>query len=131
VSLFDAGAGAGQPWEIRALLATHGTQTHLGAIVVAILHRRSVNGRWIGHAGVVTHEGVVVAALMEGDDVVSDCSMVAASTEELRSELNGLADYIDATDAEREAMFLKLRQWITKDFRADRNALDRINPTLV
>lgn len=112
-------------------MATRGTQTHLGAIVIALLGRRSVHGRWIGHAGCITHEGRVVAALMDGDDVVSDVSLVADSADEIRTNLNGLADHIGASDAEREALFLKLRQWIKKDFRPDRDALDRINPTLV
>lgn len=118
-----------EQWQARAIIATKGNQSHLGRIFLAVLGRAPSNPpRFSIEQGAVILDDYHAKRLGINDgDVLADfqakpdaayVAIRVGHIDEIVDNFRGLADAIKLTDGEREAMFMMLRQWIRKDFRA-------------
>lgn len=116
--------GDGMSWKARALIATRGNQSQLGAILIAILGRAPDHPPRFGSGAVITSDGYVLAHFQ---DIRGEwhAGAFVSSVDELVGNFRGLADHLKLSDAERVEMFNELRMWITTDERA--NALDELS----
>lgn len=115
-------------WRFRCIVATDGNRSRLGTMFLSMLGRPVKSPPWFGPSCVITEGGWVLANFVDRHNALHPAQRVG-SVEDIRASLNGLADHILATDEEREAIFALFRQWVSKDFRTDKDALDRVNPT--
>lgn len=110
-------------WQYRAVLATGGNKSQLGAIVIAVLGKAPDNPPRFGSAAVITSDGYVQAHFQTKDGVWHQGAFVGA-VDDLVANFRGLADHLKLSDAERVEMFDELRKWISVDYRA--NATDEL-----
>lgn len=120
-------------WQYKAIAYTHGNQSQLGALVIAMLQRNRgapcflPAGRSIVVDGVSMDGGITITA--DGRCVVTYLAgngdpprrEVLYSTTELQDIFRGLADVLELTDNERMAMFDELKKFIVKDLRVVSN----------
>lgn len=104
-------------WQYRAVAATRGNQTRLGCILIAVLQRSADHGypRFGQHA-IITSDGFVMASFQDRSGQMHMGALVC-DVDELIQNFRGLADYLDFTREDREAMFGEIRKWIEKDYR--------------
>lgn len=119
-----ARAAAGRPWRVRALEATHGNQSQLGAILIAVLGRAPDHPPRFGSGAVITTDGHVLAHFQTRDGEWHHGAYVA-TVQEINDNFRGLADHLKLSDADRVEMFDELRKWFVTDYRA--TALDENN----
>lgn len=120
-ALTPAQERARQHWKVRALMATKANQSLLGMIVCAMLGRapdhppRICSGAYVDRASEVwtfyQPKGAAAHSQPEQYHV--------GSLQEIKDNMNRLADAIQASDAERVEMFAELRAWISHDERAE------------
>lgn len=105
-------------WKQRAIVATMGNQSLLGAILIATLGMAPDNPPRVVSAAEVDEEGNVLAFFQkrgeEGATLTRLCSL-----DELVTNFRGLADALALSDPDRQAMFKELRSWVVKDHRAE------------
>jgi hypothetical protein len=106
-----------QTWQFKAVEATHGNQTLVGCIVLAVIGKAASNPPWIGPTAIISRDGDVFANMTSKRDVEPGPTYIAPIGA-LVDTWRKLADSLDISDADREAMFLELRKWISHDFRA-------------
>ncbi len=122
VSLHNAGK-----WEFRAIEALRANQSLPGMILVAALSRsQASDGRprkpSVGHKAYITADGNVIAKYVNPDGIYQGWQIVC-KIGEMIDAFKRLADNLKLSDADRAAMFEKLRQWITHDYR-DKSKLE-------
>lgn len=111
-------------WQFRAVAATTGNRTKLGAIVIAILGKAPNNPPAFNNAAKVTANGLILCDYWERDGSVHRGALVG-SVQEVVGNFNGLADHLKLSDGQRLEMFGKLRAWITEDERAESGDLGK------
>lgn len=104
-------------WQYRAVEATGGNRSQLGAIVIAMLGKAPDNPPRFGSAAVITSDGYVQAHFQSKDGQWHEGAFVGA-VDDLVGNFRGLADHLKLSDAERVEMFDELRKWISVDYRA-------------
>lgn len=103
-------------WRIRAVEATLGNQTPLGTILLAVLGLQGGKIPRLGRTAEIHRNGHVAVDFWDENGeyrAKSDMGPIRALVDRWRK----LADDIQATDADREAMFAELRKWFTVDQR--------------
>jgi hypothetical protein len=116
-------------WQFRAVEATKGNQTHIGRILLAALGKEPQNApRFSLKTGCVILNSAMADRLgLEEGDILADYqaandepyqAMRVCNVAELRENFSRLSDHLKLTTAEREAMFMCLRQWVQKDYTA-------------
>lgn len=107
-----------ESWQYRAVAATRGNTSQLGALVIAILKRP---GRQappaFGPSAVITPDGFVMSNFVDKHGMVA-VGVVVGSVDEVVGNFRGLADHLKLNDAERQEMFDLMRDWISTDYRA-------------
>ena len=107
-------------WQYRAIEATRGNQSQLGAILIAVLGKGRNTLPRFATSATITSDGFVQAGFVtKGGE--HKASAFVGSVRELCDNFSGLADHLQLTDGERIEMFAKVRAWITLDYRADKN----------
>lgn len=119
----DVLAGLGRDWKWRAIRATHGNQSRLGCILIAVIGRMPLNPPRIRGNAVILEDGTVLAdvELRNGKGFLATN---LGSIEELVGNFRGLADHLKLSDKDRVEMFNELRMWCAKDFRAIKEPLE-------
>lgn len=108
-----------ETWQYRAVEATGGNQSKLGAIVLAILGKFPPSGRnMFGRTCTITSDGYVMADFTDRDGELHLGAFVGDVADLIRN-FRGLADHLKLKDAERQEMFAELRKWIAKDWRSN------------
>jgi hypothetical protein len=105
-------------WQFRAIQATEGPRTKLGRILLAVLRKqRNSRPQFVGSA-TITSDGFVTCDFIDqhgqyhyGDFVCDVADLV--------HNFRGLAEHLRLKDAEAEAMFQEVRNWIGRDYRVD------------
>lgn len=105
-------------WQYRAIQFTKGNSTPLGALLLAIINRNARNPPWFGSAAEITEAGLVVTSFT-GKDRRLYYPHVIGDVKFLTSTFSELADQLKLADADRVELFHLVRQWCTKDNRAD------------
>lgn len=109
---------ARQDWRFRAVTATRGNQTMLGAIVIAVLGMQRDTKPQFGRSANISPEGVVYSEFTARDGTVHPAQVIGTLDYLLR-EWRNLMDAIKLNDEDRTAMALALRSWINEDQRPD------------
>lgn len=116
-------------WQYRAIEATQGPRSMLGAILLAVLgkQRRTVP-QFRGQA-TITSNGFVLCDYLDKSGQIRFGAFLC-DVADLTRNFRGLADHLRLTDAERVEMFDALRNWIAKDYRAIRDGFDPGKPAV-
>ena len=104
-------------WKVKAITATRGNQTMIGAVVCAILGQMPGRPpRFAGLATIWDNGRILVDGQMRGQTQFAavDIGTVA----EVNDSLRKLADHCRFTDDERKALFTEFSKWIERDLRA-------------
>lgn len=109
-----------QTWEYRAIMATQGPRSQLGAIVLAVLGKQRMTAPAFGAHAIIMEDGAVLADFMDRNGVEHGARRIC-SVQELTDNFSRLADTLLLSDEDRIAMFAKVRAWIFKDYRKDKN----------
>lgn len=104
-------------WQYRAIEATRGNQSQLGALILAILGKAPDHPPRFGSGGVITSDGYLTAHFQ---DKAGDWHMGAfvGSVEDFVNNLRGLSEHLKLTDRENNELFAEAKKWITHDYRA-------------
>lgn len=106
-------------WQYRAVEATGGPKSLLGAILLAVLKKqRNTRPQFIGNA-TITSDGFVMCSFVTRDGEHKHSAFVCDVPDLVRN-FRGLADHLKLTDAERNELFLAVRNWIATDYRIKR-----------
>ena len=105
-------------WHAKAIEATRGNQSQMGALVIAILGKRPKYGPWFGKSATITTDGYLICDFMDRHQAFHMGAFVG-SVRDLIVNLRGLADHLQLNDEDRKAMFLAARQWIATDCRPE------------
>lgn len=122
----------GEHWKLRALRASRSDQ--LMAAVVRVMVGQSAAVVLPGFAPkfLITEDGLLVGIQVDSNGSVIP-NVVICDTDDMRSNLNRLADHIKATDAERKQMFDEFGKTILHDMRTivdPEDPLSRVQKTL-
>jgi|CXWL01.1.fsa_nt_gi hypothetical protein len=109
-------------WQYKAVEATRGNQSRLGCILLAVLGRPAKHPPQFGSSATITSDGFVMADFV-GRDGRGHMGARVCGADELRDNFRGLADHLKLDDANREAMFKAVRQWIAVDYRANKEGI--------
>jgi hypothetical protein len=103
-------------WQGRAIEATKGTQSRLGGILCAALNTNRTELPRFGTSATIDQQGRVWSSFTTRQGILHLRALVC-TVDELVSNFRGLADHLKLKDADRVALFDKLRGWVTKDER--------------
>ena len=110
-------------WQFRAIEATHGPKSKLGAILLAVLERqRRTRPQFVGKA-TITSDGFVMCSFTDKHGN-HHLGAFVCEVDELVRNFSGLADHLKLDDIERLQMFAALRNWIATDYRPAAKVLD-------
>lgn len=110
-----------QTWEYRAIVATQGPRTQLGAVLLAVLGKQRLTRPQFGASAIILEDGAVVSDFTDRAGRNLGARRVY-SVQELTDNFSRLADRLLLSDEDRIAMFAKVRSWIFKDYRTgDKN----------
>lgn len=109
-------------WKYRAVKATNGPNTRLGAILLAVLKKQRGTLPRFASSAVVTSDGFILCTFTTREGVIHNGAFVG-SVADLVANFRGLADHLKLTDAERTEMFNAVRGWIAHDYRPDTELL--------
>jgi hypothetical protein len=111
------GYSHGDHWKVRALCATQGNQTGLGAVLCAILGRTPARPpRFIGPATIWDNGHIIADFQARGQLEAWACDIGPIGV--VVDNMRRLADYCHMTDAERIELFQQFHKWIERDLRA-------------
>lgn len=115
-------------WQYRAIEATQGPNTKLGAILLAVLRKqRNTRPQFVGSA-TITSDGFIMCDFIAGNGRYHYGAFVCA-VEDLVHNFRGLAEHLRLKDSEAEEMFNEVRSWIGRDYRVDgRNKANDLKP---
>lgn len=104
-------------WQARAIEATRGNQSRLGAIVMAVLGQTPKEPPAFGLGAVITSDGYIMCDFLTRDGELHTAAFVGAVAD-LVDNCRGLADHLKLADDERLAFFQSVRAWVKRDYRA-------------
>lgn len=100
-------------WQYKAVQATRGSQTILGACILAIIGKQRNTRPQFGLVAKIEKGWVKSDMLTKANALVNDAPLY--EVQNFRDELNRLADAAKMNDADRIAMFEEARKWIASD----------------
>lgn len=104
-------------WKLRAIAATRGTTTMMGAVVLAILgHKPSKRPYFTGLASIDKH-GVIWALLYAKNNIVPKMTPIGP-VQTYTDDLKRLAEVCQMDDGEARQLMDEARKWIERDARA-------------
>lgn len=109
-------------WQYKVIAATHGNQSRLGCIMLAVMGRNAKHPPQFGANANITSDGFVMADFVGKDGRYHHGALVG-DVRDLIGNMRGLADHLKLDDKDREAMFKAVRGWIARDYRTVREFL--------
>lgn len=112
-----------QSWQYRILIEAEAAELRTGGndplfrLLSAALALRSKTGPQYGNFGIISAEGFILTNCMYDDGKPTVPAFYVCSVQELVDNLQRLGDAVDLTQAQRLAMFDKVRRWIKTDDR--------------
>ena len=110
-----------QRWDYKAVAYLHGSQSQLGAFVVAMLGRKRPAPCFHPGGIQITADGKVLALYKGAASQPWEVAMLYESTQALTDTFLGLADALKLDDVQTTLMFEELRKFIVKDERVKRD----------
>jgi hypothetical protein len=107
-----------ESWQGKAILATHGNRGMTGTVLLACLGQTPPHPPALGLGAVITSDGFVMCDFV-GKDGVMHTGAFLDHIDLVIKAFRLLADHLKLGDEDREKMFLYLRGWIKKDWRAN------------
>lgn len=104
-------------WSYRAVNESRGNSTPLGAVLLAVLGQNAKHPPGFGPSAVISPDGRLLSNFVDRGGRMTvgyDLGPVGV----IRDRFRILADQINATDAEREDLFLAFRRWVSHDYRS-------------
>lgn len=113
-------------WQYKAIVATRGNQTLLGAILLAIIGKQAKHPPQIVGTATVDAEGLCWTNLRKAHGAeVAQGTVCVGRIQDIRDDFRRLADFLKLDDHERRELFEELRKWVAVDLRADHAELTR------
>jgi hypothetical protein len=107
-------------WQYRAVEATRGPETKLGAILLAVLDKQRRTIPQFRGKATITSDGFVMCNFLAKDGGLRLGAFVC-DVDDLVRNFRGLADHLKLSDAERKEMFQAVRNWIGTDYRSNKD----------
>lgn len=104
-----------QSWQYKAVAYTHGNKSKVGALLVAILGRKTNPPCYHIRGCKIDPQGRVIALADNGMGFSIEC--IYPTVQAFTDVFRGLADILELSDGERESMFAEIRKWVFKDER--------------
>lgn len=119
-TLFETPSAETASWQYKAIVATRGNQTLLGAIFLQIIGKAAKHPPQIIGTASVDEEGLCWTVLRKQHGVeVAEGVVCLGYMADIRDDFRRLADHLKLDDAERIELFEELRKWVAVDLRAD------------
>lgn len=106
-------------WQYRAVKETRGSQTQMGALVLAIIGKQRNTLPQYPHGGIISQEGNLHATLIKRD-VSIELGALVMPLKQFLLEWEALVNKIKCTTEERAEMYLAARVWIANDLRKNK-----------
>ena len=104
-------------WKLRAIAATRGTTTMMGAVVLAILNHKPSKPPYFQGLAHIDKFGMVWGRLRGKGQLFTNMVRVG-TVQEYTDELKRLADACQMDDSEAKQLMAEGRMWIERDDRA-------------
>lgn len=119
-TVFETPSAETASWQYKAIVATRGNQTMLGAILLQVIGKQAKNPPRITGTASVDAEGLCWTLLLaQHGTEVAEGLVCLGYIGEIVDEFRRLADFLKLDDAERIELFDELRKWVSVDLRAD------------
>lgn len=118
-------------WQYKAIVATRGNQTLLGAIFLQIIGKQAKHPPQIVGTATVDEDGLCWTLLRAQHGVEAAQGIVClGEIGAIVDEFRRLADFLKLADDERIELFDELRKWVAVDLRADHSEMTHEGQTL-
>ncbi|HLZ23660.1 MAG TPA: hypothetical protein VKQ30_16235 [Ktedonobacterales bacterium] len=118
-------------WQYKAIVATRGNQTLLGAIFLQIIGKNAKHPPQIVGTASVDEDGLCWSVLRKQHGLeIAEGIVCLGSIADIRDEFRRLADHLKLNDDERKELFVELRKWVAVDLRADHAEMAHSGQTL-
>jgi len=118
-------------WQYKAIVATRGNQTLLGAIFLQVIGKQAKHPPQIIGTASVDEEGLCWTLLRKQHGLeVAEGVVCLGLISDIRDEFRRLADHLKLADDERIELFQELRKWVAVDLRADHAEMAHAGQTL-
>lgn len=118
-------------WQYKAIVATRGNQTMLGAIFLQIIGKSAKHPPQIIGTASVDEEGLCWTLLRKAHGgEIAEGVVCLGELSAIVDEFRRLADHLKLDDAERIELFEELRKWVAVDLRADHAEMTHEGQTL-
>lgn len=112
-------------WQYRAILATRGNQSMMGCMLQAIVGIAASNPPTMGLTALISEDGFLFTNFVDRHGRLHAAAPEAAfpplcigEIKAVVGEVRELADRLNFSDADREALFDAFRKWVAVDMRA-------------
>lgn len=107
-------------WQYKAIVATRGNQTLLGAIFLQIIGKQAKHPPQIVGTASVDDDGLLWTLLRkQHGSEIAEGVVCLGKLAHIVDEFRRLADHMKLSDSERVELFEELRKWVAIDLRAD------------
>jgi len=129
--MFDTPTDEQASWQYKAIVATRGNQTMLGAIFLQIIGKSAKHPPQIVGTASVDEDGALWTILRKQHGLeVAEGIVCLGYLHEIVDEFRRLADHLKLADDERIELFTELRKWVAVDLRADHTEMATAGQTL-
>lgn len=129
--MFETPTDEQATWQYKAIVATRGNQTMLGAIFLQIIGKQAKHPPQIVGTASVDEEGLCWTILRKQHGLeVAEGIVCLGLIADIRDDFRRLADHLKLDDTERVELFTELRKWVSVDLRADHAEMAHAGQTL-
>lgn len=129
--MFETPTDEQASWQYKAVVATRGNQTLLGAIFLQIIGKSAPNPPQIVGTASIDEEGLCWTILRKQHGLeVAEGVVCLGLMADIRDDFRRLADHLKLADNERVELFQELRKWVAVDLRADHAEMAHSGQTL-
>ena len=107
---------APEGWRYRAVAATHGNSTPLGALILAIIGKSRLR-RAFGPMCEILPNGDIYTSFVNRDGALDTRHKLWLNADTLRRALTALAEDCKMSDADCDELFAAFRAWVHHDLR--------------
>jgi hypothetical protein len=130
-TVFETPSAETASWQYKAIVATRGNQTMLGAIFLQIIGKSAKHPPQIVGTASVDEEGLCWTLLRKAHaGEIAEGVVCLGQIGDIVDEFRRLADFLKLDDPERVELFDELRKWVAVDLRADHAEMTHEGQTL-